>query len=359
MSARPQALPGSIGLGSWILGILASVALLCGCGGGGDSGSEEAATGEAASVRSEEFPTPKCPPKSGRIRVVLDGRAGPENVGILMAERRGYFADAGLRVRVSIPKDPEDPVPSVAAGDANLGVSPQPQIIIGRDEGVPLIGIGSLVSQPTEAMIWLRSSGIDRVADLRGKTIAFPGVPFQKKFLERILARAGLGLEDVNLKRVGYELAPTLSSGKADAIFGGSWNLEGVALRAHGRHPVMTKVEKLGTRGYDQAVLFAPYECVYKRPGLFRAFLAAMAQGAAAAVNDPAGAASAIEASAASGPGADRGVLDAQLKATLPLLSRDLMLSPQRIALIEWMKNQRMIKENWPYATVFTNYYLE
>ena len=35
-------------------------------------------------------------------------------------------------------------------------------------------------------MIWLRGSGIESVADLKGKTIAYPGIPFQKDFLAAI-----------------------------------------------------------------------------------------------------------------------------------------------------------------------------
>jgi len=343
----------------WILGILAVAALLAGCGGAGGSESEKSTTGDAAPVRVEEPPTPKCPPRSGRMQVALDARLGPESAGILMAQRLGYFTKLGLEVGVEEPENPEDPIPSAGAGDAHLGVAPQPQIIIGRDEGMQVIGLGSLVSEPTEAMIWLRSSRIDGIADLKGKTIAYPGASFQKRFLERILMRAGLEPADVKLMGVGSHLVAALSSGKADAIFGGSWNLEGVALQARGQRPVITKVKEMGVAGYNQSVLFAPYECVYKRSELFRAFLAAVARGTAAAVKNPAGAARAIRTSVGSAPGVSPRVLDAQLKATLPLLSRDQVLSPQRIALIAWMKHWGMIKEKWPYATVFTNYYLE
>ena len=349
----------SIKLGDWILGILVAGALLAGCGGDGGSKSEKSTTEDAAPVSAETPPAPKCPPRSGRMQVALEGRIAPESVGILMAQRLGYFTDAGLRVGVEEPRNPADPIPSVGAGDANLGVAPQPQIIIGRDEGTQVIGLGSLVSRPTEAMIWLRGSGIEKIADLKGKTIAYPGAPFQERFLERILTRAGLEPGDVKLMRVGPHLVPVLASGKADAIFGGSWNLEGVALQARGQRPVITEVKKLGVAGYDQSVVFAPYECVYKRSGLFRAFLAAVARGTAAAVKNPAGAARAIRATVGSEPGIAPHVLDAQLKATLPLLSRDEVLSPQRMALIAWMKHWGMIKEKWAYATVFTNYYLE
>jgi ABC-type nitrate/sulfonate/bicarbonate transport system substrate-binding protein len=186
-------------------------------------------------LRSRRRPRcPSCPTRSEQLRVTLDGHAGPENAGILMAERRGFFRDAGLRVRVESPTDPKYPIPYMAAGRDDLGVAQQPQIIIGRDEGAQLIAIGALVPRPTEAMIWLRKSRIDGLADLEGKTIAIPGLSFQGALLRRALAHAGLGLDDVDVEEAGYELIPALLSGKADAIFGGSSNLEGAALEARG-----------------------------------------------------------------------------------------------------------------------------
>ena len=39
-------------------------------------------------------------------------------------------------------------------------------------------------------MIWLKKSGIKGVGDLRGKTIATAGIPYQDAYLKTILARA-------------------------------------------------------------------------------------------------------------------------------------------------------------------------
>ena len=49
---------------------------------------------------------------------------------------------------------------------------------------------GPLVDQPLTSMIWLQKSGIKGVADLRGKTIATAGIPYQDAYLKTILARA-------------------------------------------------------------------------------------------------------------------------------------------------------------------------
>lgn len=276
-----------------------------------------------------------------------------------MAEQRGFFKDAGLRVLVRSPSSPKDPVPYVAGGRDDLGVAQQPQVVVGREKEEELVSFGALISQATEALIWLKQSGIDGLADLEGKTIAVPGPSFQKSFLESALARAGLSLDDVKVKQVGYGLVSALMSGKADAIFGGSWNLEGALLEARGAQPVITKVQNLGIPDYGEAVVIAPYKCVYKHPGIIRDFMAAVGHGTRAALGDPQEVARVIEKDPESDPGLGGREIKAQVEATLPLLSRDQHLDPgQGQGLVEWMYKKMILKQEWSFAVIFTNYYL-
>ncbi len=303
--------------------------------------------------------SPSCPTRADQVRVTLGGPAGPGNVAILLAEKNGFFRDAGFRVRVDSPADPAENLPEVAGGDAAIGVAQQPQVIISRDEGAPLIAIRSMIPRSTEALIWLRGSGIHRLADLKGKTIAYPGVPFQRDLLEAALASAGLKPGEVELREVGNDLVPALVSGEADAIFGGSWNLEGAALEARGARPVITRTKALGLPEYEESVVTAPYECVYKHPGLYKGFLVAVARGIEAAIKDPQAAARVIEEAQDPATAVGRRELQVQLQATLPLLSRSGLVDPgigQR--LIAWMGRSGLVENEWGFATIFTNYYL-
>ena len=60
-------------------------------------------------------------------------------------------------------------------------------MVLERARGAQVVAVGSLISDPTAAMIWLEKSHIGGIADLKGKTIAIPGLPFQKSFLQSIL----------------------------------------------------------------------------------------------------------------------------------------------------------------------------
>ena len=137
-------------------------------------------------------------------------------------------------------------------------------------------------------MIWLRESGIGGIADLRGKTIATAGIPYQDAYLKTILARADLTPDDVKTVNVGFGLLPAMLGGRADAMLGGFRNVEGVDLRLRGKDPVVTPVDQLGVPTYDELVLVANRERLEEDPEAIRLFLAALARGTAAAVEEPA-----------------------------------------------------------------------
>lgn len=293
------------------------------------------------------------------LTVTLDGHEGPENVGILMAQKRGYFADARLSVSVLSPASPARPVAYVATRLDDLGVTQEPQLVLAREKGALVIAVGSLVKQPTAAMVWLKTSQIGGIADLKGKTIAIPGVPFQEAFLGSLLARYGLKLDDVEVKNVGYELVPALASGQADAIFGGSWNLEGVELKSRGLEPVVTHLRGYGVPPYDEDVVIARTDRVSQDPQLIRDFMMAVTRGAAAAVEDPRAAVNAIEEAGIGNYELSRKVTEAEVAATLPLLSTSgYMNADHATRLADWMYEQGLVKRRLPASTLLTNDYL-
>ncbi|MCE3250909.1 MAG: Hydroxymethylpyrimidine transporter, substrate-binding component, partial [Geminicoccaceae bacterium] len=53
-----------------------------------------------------------------QLTLLLDWFVNPDHAPILVAQARGYFADAGLEVEIIAPSDPNDPPKLVAAGQA-------------------------------------------------------------------------------------------------------------------------------------------------------------------------------------------------------------------------------------------------
>jgi putative hydroxymethylpyrimidine transport system substrate-binding protein len=258
---------------------------------------------------------------SGETRpfsLTLDFYPNPDHAGIYMAQKLGYFEEAGLEVGIDAPADPSAPIKLVAAGQTDLAISYEPEVALARDKGLDVVAIGALVDRPLTSMIWLKKSGIQGVAGLKGKAIATAGIPYQDAFLKTILARAKLTPDDVRTVNVGFGLLPALLSGSAEAMLGGYSNVEGVDLRERGKAPVVTPVDRLGVPTYDELVLVARRQSLEEEPEEFRLFIAALERGTRAAVEDPAAATSAVlEANHDLDPKLTR----AEVKATLPLLA--------------------------------------
>lgn len=277
------------------LAVLAIALLLAACGEKSEEGGDE----------RESF------------NLTLDFYPNPDHAGIYMAEKLGYFEEAGLDVSIDTPSDPAAPMKLVAAGRSDLAISYEPEVALAREQGLDVVAVAALVNRPLTSMIWLQKSGIKGVADLKGKTIATAGIPYQDEFLQTILARVDLTPDDVKVVNVGFGLLPALVGGSAQAMLGGFLNVEGVDLRERGKGPVVTPVDQLGVPTYDELVLVARRQTLEENPEKFRLFLAALERGTEAAVQQPGAATKAIT---EANPDLEPKLAAAEVKATLPLL---------------------------------------
>ena len=235
-----------------------------------------------------------------------------------MAQKLGYFEEAGLDVSIAAPSDPAAPVKQVAAGRTDLAISYEPEVALAREQGLDVVAVGALVNRPLTSLIWLKESGIKGVGDLKGKTVATAGIPYQDAFLKTILARVNLTPEDVKSVNVGFGLLPALVGGSAQAMLGGYSNVEGVDLRERGKAPVVTPVDQLGVPTYDELVFVANRERLEEDPEKLRLFLAALQRGTEAAAENAGAATKAIT---EANPDLEPKLAAAEVKATLPLLS--------------------------------------
>lgn len=78
-----------------------------------------------------------------KMTVLLDWFVNPDHGPLIVAQEKGYFADAGLEVEIVAPADPSAPPKLVAAGQADIAISYQPQLHLQIAEGLPLVRIGT------------------------------------------------------------------------------------------------------------------------------------------------------------------------------------------------------------------------
>jgi putative hydroxymethylpyrimidine transport system substrate-binding protein len=294
--------------------------------------------------------------------LTLDFYPNPDHAGIYMAEKLGYFEEAGLDVGINAPSDPAAPIKLVAAGRTDLAISYEPEVALAREQGLDVVAVGALVDQPLTSMIWLGKSGIKGVGDLKGQTIATAGIPYQDKFLETILARVKLTPDDVKAVNVGFGLLPALLGGSAQAMLGGFRNVEGVDLRERGKAPVVTPVDQLGVPTYDELVFVADREKLEADPDKFRLFLAALEHGTEAAVEQPGEATKAIT---EANPDLEPKLAAAEVEATLPLLGAKTAGRPYGYmdpeeweAFAGWMRDNGLIEQLPQPSELLDNGYL-
>ncbi len=198
-----------------------------------------------------------APAKAEKLTVMLDWFINPDHGPLIVALEKGFFAEAGLEVELIEPADPNDPPKLVAAGQAALAVSYQPQLHIQAAAGLPLTRIGTLVATPLNTLLALDGGPVEKIADLKGRKVGFSVGGFEDAALKAMLAPAGLGLDDITLVNVNFSLSPSLLAGQVDAVIGAFRNFELNQLAIEGHKGRAFYVEEHGVPPYDELIIVA------------------------------------------------------------------------------------------------------
>lgn len=224
--------------------------------------------------------------------LVVGAAGNPGGLAVFVAQEKGFFAKNGVDVKVEIRNTGSELSKGLRAGEFDFAPAAFTNLPAALERGLDVRGIvgyvGAAYEKPTAdavvALVASGSSGINSVADLKGKKV---GVTFGSTgdlWLLEALKEAGLTANDidrVNTRPPG--LVSVLDTGGVDAI--AAWE------------PFVTQTmnkvsgSKLVKRGGD-LVCFCAYlhgnpERVYKDEKATQAFVDAIAQ-AAAYVRDPA-----------------------------------------------------------------------
>ena len=286
----------------WAAALGAAAILAAGvaaCGGGGDA-------------------SPGTPANPQPFSLELDWYANPDHAGIFTAIDKGFFRQVGLDVKPQVPSDPSAPIKEVAAGQVDLAISYEPEVLLAAERGLDVEAVGAVVDSPLTSLISMPEGAITSAADLEGKTVGTAGIPYQSDYLETILATAGLPPSSAQEVNVGLNLLPAMIGGRVDAILGGFRNIEGVDLQQRGLDPRIVPVDQLGVPTYDELVLVARKSTVDAHPAAIRAFIEALGRGTDYARAHPQEAANAV---LSAGKGLDPMQTRAEVGATLPLLA--------------------------------------
>ena len=220
-----------------------------------------------------------------KVTLLLDWFVNPDHGPIIIAEENGYFAEQGLEVEVVAPADPSLPPRLVAAGQAELAVSYQPQLHLQIHEGLPLARVGTLVATPLNCLLVLEDGPIATPADLKGRKIGFSVAGVEEAILTALLRKHGVGFDEVELVNVNFSLSPSLMSGQVDAVIGAFRNFELNQMDIEGRPGRCFYIEEEGVPPYDELIYVANPERMDK--DVIARFLAATEVATQFIVNNP------------------------------------------------------------------------
>ena len=189
-----------------------------------------------------------------KLTVLLDWFVNPDHAPLVVAQELGYFTEADLEVELVPPADPSAPPRLVAAKEADIAISYQPQLHMQVGQGLPLVRIGTIAETPLNALVALKDGPVQKIADLKGKTVGFSVGGFEDAVLGAMLRTAGLKLEDVKLVNINFALSPSLISGNVDAVIGAFRNFELNQLDIE-KHPgIAFYPEEHGVPVYDELI---------------------------------------------------------------------------------------------------------
>jgi putative hydroxymethylpyrimidine transport system substrate-binding protein len=253
-----------------------------------------------------------------RADLILDWFPNADHAGVYGAIDEGYFGEEGLDVRAVVPSDPSASLKQVGAGRAEFAISYEPEVLLARAAGVPVVAVGALITHPLNSVIARTDRGIERPRDLEGKTVGIAGVPSDRPLLDAVVRADGGDPGRVETKNVGFTLSPALAAGKVDAVIGAYWNIELVELERQGVPAQAFRLEENGVPDYDELVVVTSDEIVRDRPDLVRAFMRGLRAGQDWAATDQAGA---VEDLVAANGDLDPEVVKDQLDLTADLIS--------------------------------------
>jgi ABC-type nitrate/sulfonate/bicarbonate transport system substrate-binding protein len=173
--------------------------LLAACGG------QVATPGVASSDQGAAASSPAQEASGGdarQVTVMLDWTPNTNHAGLYLALDNGWYADAGLDVRIIQPGE-QGGLPALASGDADFAVSVQEAVTPARAQGAPVVSVAAIIASNTSSLIALADEGIDRPADLAGHRYGGFGGELETELVRSLVACDGGDPDAVEFAEVG------------------------------------------------------------------------------------------------------------------------------------------------------------
>lgn len=138
-----------------------------------------------------------------------------ELIPTAVAQAEGFYKDAGLEVSTVFPPNNSTTVRMLAAGQADIGFDPVTDVIFAVAQGIPITSI-AVYSQSNNCGLFGRPGEPVDLSTLKGKKIGVYTDSWTKAMMPYILAKAGVGENDVQQIIATDDDIPMLLTKKID-----------------------------------------------------------------------------------------------------------------------------------------------
>lgn len=229
------------------------------------------------------------------VTVILDYVPNTNHTGMYVALERGYYAEAGLNVKIIEPTEGATNT-LIAVGKGDIGVSYQEDVTIARtlDEPLPIRAIAALIQHNTSGFAAYAGKNITSVADFAGKTYAGWGGPGEEAVLRALMESEGLDFSQLNTV-ISDGSGFSALKGDVDIMwFFEAW--DNVTCQLNNFEINFLPCRELDARlDYYTPVLITNERMMEEHPEVLKAFLAATERGYRDAIADPAGCAAILQ----------------------------------------------------------------
>jgi len=247
-----------------------------------------------------------------RLNWLLYGFHTPFHLGV----ERGFYREAGIDLTIGEGQGSARAVQLVAAGSDTFGLSDGASIINGVARGAPLQAVMGVMNRSPFAIIVRADSGITRVQDLAGRTIAATTGEAGLVMFPALLRANGMAPDAVRFLRVdgAGKLVATLEN-RTVGLLGGVEN-QALIMPQRGVPVRSFLYADLGANTMGLAI-HATRDTIARNPDLVRRFIRATQRSFEVAEREPD---EAISAGIRVKPDMNRELSLAQLRAGLPLV---------------------------------------
>lgn len=264
----------------WI-GLLCATIMgsLCGCGTSQES--KDSASGNSVDQTDKT-----------EITMVLDWTPNTNHTGLYVAEEKGYFADAGLKVSIVQPPD-GGATDMVASGGAQFGIDFQDTLAaaFGSDHPLPITAVGAVLQHNTSGLVSLKKNGIDSAGKLEGHSYATWDSPIEQAVLKSVVEEDGGDFGKVNLISTYVEDIVAGLNSDIDSVWI-YYGWDGIKLEQEGIDVNYLPLAEMNpVFDYYSPVIIGNNDFLQGRPEVAKAFLAAVQKGYEYAAAQPSDAA--------------------------------------------------------------------